>query len=432
MLTIVLSEGDSSAFICSFIAADVYSDSPPEYRDAVATIPADPPAAPRRRPKDRKAQVERAAAEAFSAAGYHAVRMEAIAAKVGISAPALYRHYPSKYHLFRGALLNLGQQLVDCTEFIDTEPHPTLKDVTSALIDVTLANRSSGGLYRWQSRYLNASDKDRLADQLRLVNRRIHKPLRAARPRLPPAQQWVLSAALLSVIGSIVDHRVSMPAADIRDLLTDLALTVYSADLPDPDEPQPEPSRPQLFSNAGVYESLLHAAMRLFHERGYRETSMEQIATAVGMPASGIYRYFSAKSDILATAMRRAADRISGELSVILGTEDHSRTVLTRLIAAYVATTFANPELVSVYYAERVNLASADDVLLRNVQKATIDSWVRLATSASPGITRTEARFRVHAAMALVVDVGGLVHYDSSAYSQACVRRLMELTLLGS
>ena len=117
---------DTSARICCSIAADVYSDSASRYGVAVATIPAGSAAPPRRRPKDRKAQVERAAAEAFSAAGYHAVRMEAIAAKVGISAPALYRHYPSKYDLFRGAVLNLGQQLVDCTDFVDTEPrrHP--------------------------------------------------------------------------------------------------------------------------------------------------------------------------------------------------------------------------------------------------------------------------------------------------------------------
>ena len=80
----------------------------------------------RRRPKDRKDQIARASAEAFSAQGYHAVSMEAIAAKVGISAPALYRHHASKYELFRGAVLALGQQLVDCTDFADTEaPKPT-------------------------------------------------------------------------------------------------------------------------------------------------------------------------------------------------------------------------------------------------------------------------------------------------------------------
>jgi len=74
----------------------------------------------RRRPTDRKQQIARASAEAFSALGYHGVSMEAIAARVGISAAALYRHYSSKYELFRDAVLGLGQQLVDCTEFAMT------------------------------------------------------------------------------------------------------------------------------------------------------------------------------------------------------------------------------------------------------------------------------------------------------------------------
>jgi len=71
----------------------------------------------RRRPKDRKAQIARASAEAFSTLGYYGVSMETIAKRVGISAAALYRHYSSKYELFRDAVLNLGQQLVDCTAF---------------------------------------------------------------------------------------------------------------------------------------------------------------------------------------------------------------------------------------------------------------------------------------------------------------------------
>ena len=48
-----------------------------------------PDAAVRRRPKDRKAQIARASAEAFSTLGYHAVSMESIASRVGISATAV-------------------------------------------------------------------------------------------------------------------------------------------------------------------------------------------------------------------------------------------------------------------------------------------------------------------------------------------------------
>lgn len=190
-----------------------------------------------------------------------------------------------------------------------------------AVIDVTPANRDSGGLYRWQARYLRPQDQKQLMDQLRVVNRRIQKPLMAIRPTLSSSQRWMTSAALLSVIGSVVDHRVKMPAEEIRAPLVDVSRKLLSAQLPAPDDPVLNPVRRQLFSNTGVYEALLRGSMALFNERGYRETSMEQIAAAVGRPTSGIYRYFSGKSDILATVMRRAADRISGELSVIPGAD---------------------------------------------------------------------------------------------------------------
>ena len=94
----------------------------------------------------------------------------------------------------------------------------------------------------------------------------------------------------------------------------------------------------------------------LFNLKGYRDTSMEDIATAVGMPASGIYRYFSGKSDILAAAFRRAADRLSAELSAIMSTVPDREEALTAIIDAYVARSFDQPELDYVYYTERLNM----------------------------------------------------------------------------
>src|SRR5262249_39956252 len=158
---------------------------------------------------------------------------------------ALYRHYPSKYNLFRGAVLHLGQQLVDATN-VD---HESSLPIIHALIDVTLANRDSGGLYRWQARYLRPQDQKLLMDQLKVVNHRIQKPLIAIRPNLSASQRWMTSAALLSVIGSVVDHRVKMPADQIRALLVDVGLRLLSAELPAPDDPVSNPARRQLFSD---------------------------------------------------------------------------------------------------------------------------------------------------------------------------------------
>ena len=193
-------------------------------------------AEPRRRPKDRKAQIASVAAEAFSEQGYHAVSMDDIAHRVGVSAAALYRHSPSKYDLFRDAVLALGQQLVDCTEppEPDSEPDPAaaLRRLTAAIVDTAIANRGSGGLYRWEGRYLNESDQQLLAVQIETVNRRLQEPLSQLRPDLTSRQRWTLSSAALSVIGSVTDHRSPLPTAELRVTLNGFAAAVFAAEFP--------------------------------------------------------------------------------------------------------------------------------------------------------------------------------------------------------
>src|SRR3984893_7155380 len=189
----------------------------------------------RRRPKDRKEQIARASAESFSALGYYGVSMETIATRVGISAAALYRHYSSKYELFRDAVLNLGQQLVDCTAIAEDatgDPELTLRRLVSALIDNAMANREPGGLYRWEGRYLRGDDQATLIAQMRTVHHRIQRLLMAIRPELTSRQRWTLSTSGLSVIGSVVDHRAKLPAIQVRALLADLADAVLAAGLP--------------------------------------------------------------------------------------------------------------------------------------------------------------------------------------------------------
>jgi len=388
----------------------------------------------RRRPKDRKAQIARASAEGFSTLGYYGVSMETIAKRVGISAAALYRHYSSKYELFRDAVLNLGQQLVDCTEFADeadADAELTLRRLVSALIDTAMANRESGGLYRWEGRYLRGDDQATLIAQMRTVHHRIQRPLMAIRPELTSRQRWTLSTAALSVIGSIVDHRAKLPAIQVRALLADLADAVLAAELPEVESNATEAQPAVASAETPKYEALLNESMRLFNLKGYRDTSMEDIATAVGMPASGIYRYFSGKSDILAAAFRRAADRLSEDMLQIVATTPDREDALTSVIDAYVLRSFDRPELDYVYYTERLNMTAGDQKILRNLQRANVESWVELVVSVRPDWTPGQARFAVHAAMSLVIDLGRLMRYDNSAPVRSVVERLVDLTLLG-
>ncbi|MBO0681438.1 TetR/AcrR family transcriptional regulator [Mycolicibacterium sp. S2-37] len=387
----------------------------------------------RRRPRDRKAQIARASAEAFSTLGYHGVSMEAIASRVGISAAALYRHYTGKYELFRDAVLSLGQQLVDATAFADEasgDPHEVLLQLAAALSDTALNNRESGGLYRWEARYLRGDDQATLNAQMRAVHRRIQGPLSALRPDLDSRDRWTLSTAMISVLGSVVDHRAKLPGGQIRALLSDLVVTLVPAEFPDlPDVAEPAVATPP--AHRSKYEALLVESMKLFNQKGYRDTSMEDIAAAVGMPASGIYRYFSGKSDILAGGFRRDADRWSAEMTAILDQATDREEALTRLIDGHVARSFGQPEMDYVYYTERLNMSVGDQQILRNLQRSTVETWGELVAALRPEWTAGQARFAVYAAMAVVVDLGRLVQYRNTPYTRALVSGLMDLTLLG-
>ncbi|MET0452827.1 MAG: TetR/AcrR family transcriptional regulator [Mycobacterium sp.] len=395
-----------------------------------------------RRPRGRKAQIARASAEAFSALGYHGVTMETIASRVGISTRALHRHYPSKYVLFRDAVLSLSQQLVDATAFADDgcsekAPFPddaaaaaVLRDVIAALIDTAMANRTAGGLYRWEARYLRDEDQDTLSGHIRVVHQRIQRPLRRLRPELTSQQRWTLSTSVLSVVGSVVDHRAKLPAARIKAVLADLAAVIVDADLAGSSNTlsaRGSARRPP----ASTYDALLDESMRQFNAKGYRDTTVEDIASAVGLPAPGVYRYFSRKSDLLCAVFRRAGEWLAGEVDAIAARAPTPRDALWGIIDSYVDSSFAFPEFETVYYAERRNLPAADQNLLRGMQRATVESWTQLVVAVRPELTTGEARFVVHAAMALVIDVGRLSGYRTSERTKAMLGELLDLTLAG-
>lgn len=394
---------------------------------------------PRRRPRDRKDQIARAAADAFSASGYHAVSMDDIATRVGISAAALYRHAAGKYELFRAAVLALSQQLAECTERAGAEGDPAdrLRQLIDALIDTAMANRTSGGLYRWEGRYLEPGDRELLLDQLKLVNRRLQQPLAQLRPGLDGQERWTLSAGVLSVIGSIADHRIPLSANRIRSVLRQMAHSVVESELSSLGFEELETATGSVTgvltesAPLGRYEGLLRESLKLFHQRGYRETSVDDIAASVGMPTSGVYRYFTGKSDILAASFRRAADRVHADVANILAAESDPHRALVMLADAYIARSFESPELGYLYYTDRANLPEAEGRQLRNIQRATVDSWSALVAQVRPELGSAEVRFVVHAAFALVIDLGRLVHYQNTATSRARVMGLMATTLFG-
>ena len=61
-------------------------------------------------------------------------------------------------------------------------------------------------------------------------------------------------------------------------------------------------------------DSLLDVAVRVFTERGYDGTSMEQLSRAAGITKSSIYHHVTGKEELLSRSLDRALDGLFGVL----------------------------------------------------------------------------------------------------------------------
>ncbi|MEV0707410.1 TetR/AcrR family transcriptional regulator [Nocardia aurea] len=389
----------------------------------------DAPKSVRRRPKDRKVQIIRAAARAFSERGYYPVGVDEIAAEVGISGPALYRHFANKYALLVAAAEEGARHLLEVAQAADDPrlaPAARLDAVLEAISEHTIDIRREAGLYRWERRYLERDDRIRIRKIYDDLNATVAAPIAQLRPGAPQEDIALLAAAVLSAVASIAAHRTALSGARLLPLLHDMCWALVRADLPPaPPSPTPGPATKGL-PVTSKREQLLTEAIRIFGRQGYHEASIEEIGAAVGINASSVYRYFTSKSDLLAAAFYRTGDRVAMAITEALAEATSRPGAACGIAERYAKLTFATPEIMPVYYAEFSNLPQAEQHKLRAIQRQNVLEWANLLDG-----DPIEARFRVHAAIGQVIDVGRAVRFDSRPEQLARVITLMGAVLLG-
>ncbi|MGM7646149.1 TetR/AcrR family transcriptional regulator [Nocardia sp. JW2] len=395
--------------------------------------PAAPPRQIRRRPKNRRAQIAAESAAAFGAHGYHGVSMDDIARRLDISSAALYRHFPSKYALFREELFRLAGLALAAVELPAEahgwSPRERLDHVLDAIIAATVTNRPTVALARWERRYLEQADYAEFTGQFITAISVVRDLIRDVRPELDGHDRAVRAVSIFAMISSIGDHHANLSAKTLAQLLKSTGWALVDADLrgaAGTTSPRRDTELPRSFK----HELLLRKAVELFHERGYPNVSMEDIAAAADLSAaSAVYRYYRSKSDLLVAAFRRAADRMSGAIPPAIAAAATPADALGTLIDLYVAGSFDERALTFVYYAEFSHIDQPDQVTLRHLQQLIITEWAKLVAEARPELSIGEARILVHAAFSLVVDLGRAFGDDGICPQDLVVRLLQTVTL---
>lgn len=180
----------------------------------------------------RRDQILTAAAELFARHGFHGVGIDEIGAAVGISGPALYRHFRSKDAMLGEMLTSISEYLLDGGTSRAGEggdPDEVLAGLVRFHVNFALTQPA---LITVQERDLgNLADTDR--KQVRALQRRYVevwvRALRAAVPHLDETRARSAAHAVFGLMNS-TPHSRHLPDEDLAELLQRLALgALYAA-----------------------------------------------------------------------------------------------------------------------------------------------------------------------------------------------------------
>lgn len=374
------------------------------------------PQATRRRPRDRKQQIIRAARDLFVEHGYPNVSMTMIAEAVGVTAGALYRHVQTKAEL-------LTLVFEDSFAWLDeprstTSFDPAVEHALTHFVD----HPYLPDLWVSEAKYLESEDQVTLRRRMRAYAQHFVVLLASQSPELNETQRDLISWALLSLMSSIGRRVIHTPPTARIETIRRAVTAIVAADISNLDESLTYPERP--IQPVSRRERLLRAAFDEFGRVGYHETSMAAIGSAAGVTGPNLYGYFASKTDVLRAVYHRAYHALWLGLDDSLARAQDADEALALLISSYVSLSRHWPRALE----EPSGDAELDEFALE-AQREYVGEWVALLRQVRPRLAVREARLRVQIGLLLLADLYRIPHVRNSAGIEANAAALVRAVL---
>lgn len=356
---------------------------------------------PEKRPRDRKQQIVGQAAEQFRKRGYHNVGMSDIADALGITGPALYRHFRAKQDLLVATL----EHDVDQLESGSARHYGDLDEMLDAIAATVLQRSHSGVLWDREMTHVLPDDRRRLRQRYLGALEPLREAIARARPDLDAADVDLLLWATLAVFTSTSYYSTKIEPTRMRRQLT--AATAAICRTPDIPLPQDVPrrglptSRRMLLPTARR-EAVLVAAVRLFAERGYQAVGMDDIGAAAHITGPSLYHHFPSKSAILITALTRCLDVLLFDVSAALDFAADAEQAFDLVLRSFVRTSVEHGDAMRSLLHEMVNVPFEDREVVRRLQHDYVTEWTGLLTAVRPELLGSEATVLVRAAQMVI------------------------------
>ena len=176
-------------------------------------------------------------------------------------------------------------------------------------------------------------------------------------------------------------------------------------------------------------DQILDVAARMFVERGFRGTSIDDLGAAVGVSGPALYRYFRSKEAVLAALLIGVSENLVVGARSILG-QDTATNVLRSLVAFHVRFALDHPKLITVQSRDLECLAEPERAKVRSLQREYTEAWVETVKRLAPSVDRLRALAGVHATFGLINSTPHSARLDRDEMSD--VLQSMSLAALSS
>ena len=105
-----------------------------------------------------------------------------------------------------------------------------------------------------------------------------------------------------------------------------------------------------------IRDQILRTAADLFRERGYRASTLEDIAARLGMSKASLYTYFRAKEEMLAAISRATIAAFTRELALVRASRLPPEDKLRRVVREHVRFVISNRSFLTVFFSEEASL----------------------------------------------------------------------------
>ncbi|MEQ8716785.1 MAG: TetR/AcrR family transcriptional regulator [Acidimicrobiales bacterium] len=148
---------------------------------------------------------------------------------------------------------------------------------------------------------------------------------------------------------------------------------------------------------------LLDVALRLFYEKGYERTSLQDIASEMGFTKAAIYYYADSKEELLVDIYRRIVEPAITSAREIADGPGSGAERFTRLVETHLRVFLANVEANAVFEIQRDGLspAAAETVRRHGREYGSILSTVYSEGVADGSLRRADPKVTVNAVLGL-------------------------------